>query len=214
MHLRQPLASKPMLGDAWRQEQARVLSPGDKRASSLRSMTAIGRTVLPQDRQRTAPCRCDFPPSCLDLLCPFHAFRPSRVLWMETVAKEVSGESILRYIAGNRECNMDIPNGAPNDKDLMMARLDAEWVAAESLDILICTVRGASSAPGSAPGSAVLSSAQPVAAPAKSDRTAVKIGLIVLAEFIWPPQYDGKSRSTFCILPSARLPFSFATSAP
>lgn len=90
-----------------------------------------------------------------------------------------------------------------------MARLDVRRVAGESPDTGIRAARGASSAPGSA----VVASAQPAAA-AKSGSSAVKVPLIVLAQFVRPSQYDGKSRSTFCILRSARLPLSFAASAP
>jgi hypothetical protein len=125
---------------------------------------------------------------------------------METDAKELSGGRILRYIAGNRESNIDIPN----DKDLIVAGLDANWVAGESLEIVICTVRGASFASGPAVGS----SAQPVAAPAKPASTAVKIALIVLAQFVRPSHYDDRGGFTFCIRRSARLPVSFAASAP
>lgn len=77
-----------------------------------------------------------------------------------------------------------------------MARLDAKWVARESPHIAICAACGAS--PG--PSSAVVASPPPNAAPGKSGSTAVKIALIVLAEFVRPSQYDGKSRSTFCIM--------------
>jgi hypothetical protein len=43
---------------------------------------------------------------------PLCSFTSSRTLWRETVAKGVSGGTILRYIAGNRESNMDLPYGA------------------------------------------------------------------------------------------------------
>jgi hypothetical protein len=91
----------------------------------------------------------------------------------------------------------------PNDKDLIMAGLDAKWVRGESPNIAFRTARGASSAP------AGLVFAQPVAAAAESAGFALGIPPVVPVPFISAQQCDETGSYPFYMRPSTRPALSF-----
>jgi hypothetical protein len=133
----------------------------------------------------------------------FHPFQPHPDLGMGTGGKELSDGNILRYIAGSRESNINLPGGAQSTR--ISSWLD--WIRngfREHLpDIAFCARR-------SPPGSAKGASPQLVAPWAKSGSASVKFALIILAQFRWSPQYDDRGRPAICNGRSAWLPAGFA----